>query len=160
MTQTEQRTPQTLDGDTLPLNVFIGREECEPLEAMIAAFSETGINLLALPLITEIQQAIADDNLETGAVIGCKTPISEHEPAQVVIWDGYWISAMSLKMYQMKVEEDWDISNRVKPDVNKENELTLKKQNSKKKVSEDTKKHREESKRKARNSRGSQRRGR
>ena len=143
------RNPQIINGEMQPRNFFIGRESCRRLGEMIIAFKEEGINLMAIPMIREVEQGILNDDLEPGTVIGVSPPISEHDLINVLIWDGYSIVAISFLNFHRKQQAGWVSGKTPQPII--ENIHQEKKVKKKKKRT--TPKHEAKRIRKARNGR-------
>ncbi|MDH5533631.1 MAG: hypothetical protein OEX81_04350 [Candidatus Pacebacteria bacterium] len=102
-----QRNSQIIAGEMQPRNFFIGRESCQKLGEMVSAFNAEGINLHAIPLINEVELGIVAEDLHPGTVIGCRPPMSEHDPAGVIVWDGFGLASVSLMTYHKKQRDGW-----------------------------------------------------
>lgn len=110
----ELRNPQIINGEMQPRHHFIGLESVRRLHHLVEVFREAGINLLAIPMIKEVEAGMLAEDFEVGTVLGCTEPIFpprkdglRADIEQVLVWDGAGISAMSIAMYLHKMDNNW-----------------------------------------------------
>ncbi|NCN87762.1 MAG: hypothetical protein GW941_02610 [Candidatus Pacebacteria bacterium] len=117
MTERTLRKPQIVLGDMQPRNYYLGKETCGEIGDLIYVFREQGINLFAIPLFDEIEKGILEKSFKPGTVIGWKPPMNEKLEANVIVWDGWAISAISFMMFHRNQEEGWGFVSRQQDDL-------------------------------------------
>lgn len=149
--ETALRHPQIINGEIQPRNYYIGLESVRRLNGMRKAFQAEGVNLMAIPMINEVEQGIRDESLEPGTVVGVRPPTNENDPTGVLVWDGFGIVGVSFMTFHRRENSGWILGELSKPTV--ANITTEKKEKEKKKKKRTTPKHELKRKIKARNGR-------
>lgn len=104
----EFRTPQTIAGEQYPRNFFIGLEACRTLSEAVHSLAKIGIDLMAIPETAILEKGILAENLDKGMILGCAMPIlPEKDEIQIITWDGYGVTSLSILMYLHKATNDW-----------------------------------------------------
>ncbi|MCL4208323.1 hypothetical protein KJZ63_01670 [Patescibacteria group bacterium] len=105
------RNPQVLNGEMFPRNHYLGLESVRKLHNLVSYLRSQGINMMAIPTIKEVEAGLLDGDLEKGTVLGLAAPLegSEKDMTQVVVWDGYGVTSVSILMYLHKEANNWKI---------------------------------------------------
>lgn len=105
------RNPQVLNGEMFPRNHYLGLESVRKLYDLVSYLRSQGINMMSIPTIKEVEAGLLDGDLEKGTVLGLAAPLagSEKDMTQVVVWDGYGVTSVSILMYLHKTANDWKI---------------------------------------------------
>lgn len=104
------RNPQIINGEMHPRNHYIGLESVRKLHELVKYLKTQGVNLMAIPIINEVEAGVRDESLEKGTIVGAATTELEGKDlAQILAWDGTSIIGVSLLMYLHKAANGWRI---------------------------------------------------
>jgi hypothetical protein len=110
MTQ-ERLKAQVINGETQPLNHYVGLGSCLRIGEIHEAFQLEKIDLHAIPTIQTINASFNNKGLlKDGTVIGVTTPVHEFDSPRLIILDKGELITMSPDRYQQKLDAGiWDL---------------------------------------------------
>lgn len=105
------RNPQIINGEMYPRHHYFGLESVRKLHELVGYLKDFGIDLMAIPVINEIEAGLLAADFEKGDILGVVAPIPPMgiEMTQVLVWDGSWVAAVSIPMYLHKSNNGWKL---------------------------------------------------
>lgn len=103
------RNPQVINGEMFPRNHYLGLESVRKLHELVGYLKTYGINMMAIPIINEVEAGLLNQDLPQGTILGLAAPImgQDKELTQVLVWDGHGIVGVSILMYLHKAANNW-----------------------------------------------------
>jgi hypothetical protein len=104
----ERRFPQQINGEWFPRHSYFGNDVCRQRSDLVRAFADQGIDLMAIPLIDEVQRGVEAEDLSIGTLIGCVAPINEKDFPLAIVWSSNGIVSLPLPMYLQCQNNGWN----------------------------------------------------